>query len=193
MIALRRAYPSTFGAPVIRAVDERIFSLRYFAKCMTCGFCGDQCCSYGVDIDSANIERLRALGPKFEAFCGVPHSEWFTSEIIRDPEFPSGVHARTRSVDSKCIFADRVGRGCRIHAYCAQNGLDYHLYKPLVSILFPLTFEFGALVPSPETLDGTLACNGEGETLYAGVRDELMYYFGATFVTELDALANSND
>jgi hypothetical protein len=192
MIALTREYPSTFGAPVIDAVDERIFSLRYFAKCMACGFCGDQCCSYGVDVDCANMERLRSLGLAFEAFAGVAHSEWFTSDIIRDPEFPSGAHARTRNVDGKCVFADRIGRGCRIHAYCAQNGLDYHLYKPLVSTLFPLTFEYGALVPSPETLDGTLACNGEGETLYGGVRDELAYYFGQTFVAELDTLAKSS-
>lgn len=190
MIALKRAYPSTFGAPVIHAVDERIFALRYFAKCMECGFCDDQCCSYGVDIDVANMDRLRGLGPDLEAFTGVPERNWFTPALTIDAEFPSGMHGRTRSVDGKCIFADRVGRGCRIHAYCAQNGLDYHLYKPLVSILFPLTFELGALVPSPETLDGTLACNGDGETLYAGVRDELGYYFGNAFTAELDGLAS---
>ncbi len=192
MIALRRAYPSTFGAPVIRAVDERIFSLRYFAKCMACGFCGDQCCSYGVDIDVTNMDRLRGLGADFEAFAGVPESAWFTPALTLDREFPAGMHGRTRSVDGKCVFADRKGRGCRIHAYCAAHGLDYHLYKPLVSILFPVTFEHGVLVPSPETLDGTLACSGDGETLYGGVRDELAYYFGQPFVAELDTLAKSS-
>jgi hypothetical protein len=189
MIALTRAFPSIFGAPAIHTVDERIFSLRYFAKCMACGFCGDQCCSYGVDIDVANMDRLRGLGAAFESFVGVPESAWFTPAVTLDAEFPAGMYGRTRSVDGKCVFADRKGRGCRIHAWCAQHGLDYHLYKPLVSILFPLTFEYGALVPSPETLDGTLACNGDGETLYAGVRDELAYYFGQTLVAELDALA----
>ena len=189
MISLGRDYPSVFGAPVIRTVDERIFSLRYFACCMACGFCGDQCCSYGVDIDADNMERLRSLGPAFEAFAGLPQAAWFTPELTDDAEFPSGRYARTRSVDGKCIFVDRQARGCRIHAWCLQNGLDYHLYKPMVSILFPVTFEYGALVPSPETLDGTLACNGEGESLYAGVRDELAYYFGVGFVVALDALA----
>ncbi len=190
MISLSREFPSIFGAPVIRGVDERIFALRYFARCMSCGFCNDQCCSYGVDIDAANMDRLRGLGAAFENFAGVPEREWFTPALTIDPEFPSGLYGRTRSVDGKCVFADRVGRGCRIHAFCARNGLDYHLYKPLVSILFPLTFEHGALVPSPETLDGTLVCNGEGETLYAGVRDELAYYFGAAFTAELDTLAS---
>lgn len=189
MIALSRAYACVLGAPVIARIDERIFSLRYFARCMACGFCADQCCSYGVDIDLANIEALNALGADFEAFTGVTAAEWFTGEITRDPEFPSGAYARTRARDGKCVFVDRAGRGCRIHAYCLAKGLDYHRLKPLVSILFPVTFEHGALVPSPETLDDTLACNGDGETLYAGVRDELAYYFGRAFVAELDGLA----
>jgi hypothetical protein len=191
MIALGKDYPSIFGAPVIRAVDERVFRLRYFARCMECGFCGDQCCDYGVDIDAANMERLRGLGPAFENFAGVPQSEWFTPELTDDAEFPSGRHGRTRSVNGKCVFADRGGRGCRIHAYCLQNGLDYHLFKPMVSILFPVTFEHGVLAPSPETIDGTLACHGTGQSLYAGVRDELRCYFGEAFTFELDGLSNT--
>lgn len=188
MIPLSRAFSCVFGAPSIHAVDARIFTLTYFARCMECGFCKDQCCSYGVDIDAANMDRLRGLGPDFEKFVGMPRRAWFTRHLVHDPEFPSGVHARTRSVDGKCIFADRIGRGCRIHAYCIDHDLDYHAYKPLVSILFPLTFEHGVLVPSPETLDGTLACNGDGQSLYQGVRDELAYYFGEILVAELDAL-----
>jgi hypothetical protein len=188
MIALSRAYPSIFGAPVLDHADERIFTLEYFARCMECGFCHDQCCSYGVDIDWANMEALRSLGPAFEAFVGVPQSGWFTPTLVADPEFPSGAYARTQTRGGKCLFADRQNRGCRIHAYCLENGLDYHLYKPMVSILFPLTFEYGALGPSPETLDQTLACAGKGQSLYGGVRDELLFYFGPALVTELDAL-----
>ena len=191
MIALGRDYPSIFGAPVIRAVDERIFSLRYFARCMDCGFCGDQCCDYGVDIDAANMDRLRSLGPSFESFVGAPQSDWFTPDLTEDAEFPSGRHGRTRSVDGKCIFADRKGRGCRIHAYCLQSGLDYHRYKPMVSILFPVTFEQGALVPSPEAVDASLICSGAGERLYEGVRGEIGYYFGEELVTALDVLMST--
>jgi len=191
MIALAREYPSVFGAPVIRTVDKRIFTLRYFTRCMACGFCNDQCCSYGVDVDRANMERLVSLGPAFERFTLVPRSEWFTPEIVEDPEFPSGAQGRTRTVNGKCVFADREKRGCRIHAWCLENGLDYHLYKPMVSTLFPLTFEHGALVPSSEVLDGTLVCSGDGPALYDGVRSELSYYFGEAFVAELDRLAHA--
>jgi hypothetical protein len=189
VIALSHAYVCTLGAPAIDRVDPRIFSLRYFARCLDCSFCADQCCSYGVDIDVANMARLKALGPDFERFAGTGAAEWFVPGITEDGEFPSGAYGRTQSVSGKCVFADRAGRGCRIHAWCLAHGLDYHLYKPLVSVLFPVTFEFGALVPSPETLDGTLICHGDGPTLYQGARDELATYFGSGFAAELDALA----
>ena len=191
VIALEREYPSIFAAPVIRAVDDGIFTLRYFTRCMACGFCNDQCCSYGVDIDLANMDRLRSLGPSFEAFSGVRSSEWFTPEIVEDAEFPSGRHARTRAVGGKCIFADRKGRGCKIHAYCLEKGLDYHRYKPMVSTLFPLTFEHGVLVPSPEVVDGSLVCSGDGPSVYEGMRDEVAHYFGGELVATLDDLMSS--
>ena len=188
MIALSRSYACVLGAPASDRIDRRIFTLRYFAACMTCGFCADQCCSYGVDIDAANIDALRRLGPDFESFVGVPASQWFTAERSADAEFPSGAYGRTQTRNGKCVFASLTGRGCRIHAWCLARGLDYHRYKPLVSTLFPVTFEFGALVPSPEAVDGTLVCAGNGPTLYEGTRDELLTYFGEAFIAELDAL-----
>jgi hypothetical protein len=188
IVALAREHPSIFKAPVLRSVDTQIFALRYFTHCMACGFCKDQCCSYGVDIDMANAEALRALGPDFQAFVGIAESEWFTDEIIEDVEFPSGRHRRTRTRGSHCVFHKPDGRGCMIHAYCLDRGLDYHRYKPMVSILFPLTFEHGCLVPSSEVIDKSLVCAGEGPSLYEGVRDELAYFFGDDLIEELDGL-----
>jgi len=191
MIALSREFPSIFGAPAITAVDERVFTHRYVAKCMACSTCHDACCAHGVDIDWANMEALRLLGADFERHIGVPQKDWFTRDLTHDPEFPSGAHARTTLRDGKCVFAARQTRGCRIHSWCLAHGLDYHLYKPLVSILFPLSFERGALVPSDEAADGTLVCGDGAVSLYHGVRDELDYYFGAAFVGELDRLAEA--
>jgi hypothetical protein len=186
IVALARAHPSIFGAPILRAADTRMFSLRYFTHCMACGFCADACCNYGVDIDAANMERLHTLGPRFEVFVGAPPDQWFTGDIVEDAEFPSGRHSRTRPVGGKCIFA--AGRGCKIHSYCLTEGLDYHLYKPMVSILFPLTFEHGVLMPSSELLDGSLVCAGGGPSLYDGVRGEVEHFFGGELIAELDAL-----
>lgn len=188
MIPLQREYPSVFGQPVIRAVDPAIFRYRYFTHCMACGFCKDQCCSYGVDIDVENVARINALGADFEEHVGVPRSQWFTKRTWKDAEFPGGAQARTRVRAGACVFLDRAQRGCKIHGYSIQKGIDYHQLKPLVSVLFPLTFEGGALVASAELEDKSLVCADRGPVAYDGLRGELAYYFGDAFVAELDAI-----
>lgn len=188
MIALANEYPCVLGAPVLRAVDPAIFIYRYFTHCMACTFCGDACCSYGVDIDVENIARINALGDDFAAYVGAPREKWFSRRTWKDHEFPGGANGRTRTANGACVFLDREKRGCKIHAYCLKNGIDYHLLKPLVSVLFPLTFEEGALVPAGEVTDKSLVCAGAGPSLYDGVRDELTYYFGRTCTEELDAI-----
>ena len=190
VITLRQSYRCTMGGPVLHAVDPRIFSLRYFTRCMACGFCKDACCDHGVDIDVENMARLKALPDSFKAKVGVPDGDWFTTEVVEDGEFVGGRHVRTRVLDGGCVFRDRKGRGCLIHGWALENGMDYHRIKPMVSVLFPLTFEHGVLVPSSEVLDQSLVCSGAGDTLYQGLRDELGYYFGAGLVGELDELSD---
>jgi hypothetical protein len=188
MIRLAKEYPCVLGAPVIRGVDPGIFTYRYFTFCMSCTFCGDACCSYGVDIDVQNIERLSALGSDFEAYVGAPREQWFSRKRSKDHEFPGGANGRTKTKNGACVFLDRKNRGCKIHAYCLAKGMDYHQLKPLVSVLFPLTFEDGTLVPASEVTENELICSGEGPSLYDGVREELIYYFGGGFVEEVDLI-----
>jgi hypothetical protein len=188
MITLSRPYVSVEGAPILTRVDERIFTSRYYRDCMGCSFCQDACCNHGVDIDEDNARRLLAAPQKFKAMVGVPESEWFTDEIIADAEFPSGRNRRTATRNGACVFRAPDARGCLIHAYSLDEGLDYHVLKPMVSVLFPLTFEQGVLMPSTEILDGSLVCAGEGPSCYDGVRGELEWYFGSALTLELDGL-----
>lgn len=174
------------GGPVLSRADPAIFRLRYFTRCMACRFCQDACCDHGVDVDLGNAARLKALPQDFHALVGVPAESWFTGEVVPDPEFPEGAHVRTTVRQGACIFRNRQGRGCLIHAYCLDKGLDYHRFKPMVSTLFPLTFEEGALTAASEAKDGSLVCGGEGPSLYQGARDEVAYYFGNALVAELD-------
>jgi hypothetical protein len=189
-LGLKASYPCVMGGPVLHAVDPKIFTLRYFTHCMACGFCGDSCCDHGVDIDEGNVVRLKALPPAFKARVGVDEADWFTPEALEDREFAGGRYRRTAVVDGTCVFRDRKGRGCLIHGWALEQGIDYHILKPIVSTLFPLTFEHGVLVPSGEAADGSLVCSGQGLTLYEGARAELLYYFGSGLVAELDGMAN---
>jgi len=94
-----------------------------------------------------------------------------------------------RVADGGCVFRSRTSRGCLLHAYAIETGQDYHLLKPMVSTLFPLTFSEGLLCLSSELEDGSLVCGGTGPTAYDAVRAELEYYFGGDLVRELDAMA----
>jgi hypothetical protein len=213
---LSRAYASRWGAPEVDRVDTGIFRERYFMRCMDCSYCFDSCCAYGVDVDAANVARLDAHREGLEAFTGIPRARWFTGMWNDDPEFPGGRHTRTRVEDGACVFRNRagrtpqggpaasstvgrtpqggpaasstVGRGCLIHSYALSRGVDYHELNPMVSVLFPVTFDAGLLHSSKEIEDRSLQCYGDGPTVYRGVRGEIGWYFGPDLVSELDDL-----
>lgn len=188
VVRLSQSYPAKAKSPVIDAVDLRIFQLRYFRRCISCYFCADQCCSHGVDVDWANAKDLQALSPDFENLVGVPKSEWFAGPVREDVEFPSGHYVRTEVREGYCVFHDARSRGCKIQTWCSRQGIDHRTLKPMVSILFPITFDNRVLVPSGEALDASLICGGEGDSLFEGARDDLKFFFGRAFVEELDSL-----
>lgn len=186
---LTRPYVARDGAPVIRRVDPAIFTARYFGACLSCSFCADACCQHGVDVDVNTAARIMAQAAGIEAVVGIERSRWFSGERTPDADAPGGVLLRTQVVDGACVFLNRAGRGCLLHAFALGTSQDYHTLKPIVSALFPLTFGYGTLFVSDELDDGTLVCGGDGPTVYEAARDELAYYFGDALVAELDVRA----
>jgi Fe-S-cluster containining protein len=186
--ALRRPYASIHGAPVIDRVDTDLFVMTYYMHCMQCNFCHDSCCAYGADIDLPNVERVRAYADALSAEIRYPPAAWFKETATPDHEYAGGAYTRTRTVEGACVFLNRTGRGCLIHKFCLEKGLDYHHLKPLVCILFPISFSEGLFFPAEEILDGSLVCLGPGPTLYRSSREEIRHYFGDEMVTELDAI-----
>jgi hypothetical protein len=174
--------------PVVDRVETTIFVHTYFVDCMQCSYCGDSCCQYGVDVDADNVARLRARAAEIEQYTGIGVDRWFTGEWTNDPEFPGGMHTRTRVEDGACVFRSRHRRGCLLHSFALDRGLDYHELKPMVSVLFPITFDEGLLQPSTEIRDRSLQCYGDGPSVYRGVRSEVGFYFGHALVQELDEL-----
>ena len=188
LLTLSRRYRAHAGAPVLHAVHPEVFLLRYFTDCMACNFCHDSCCAYGVDVDRGEVDRLRLAEEALRPYVSCGASDWFAPGWTTDSEFPSGAYTRTTVVDGACVFRNKTGRGCAIHAYSLDAGVDYHLLKPMVSVLFPLTFDEGVLHAADDVSTG-LVCAGRGPTLFEGVRPELLYYFDASLVGELDAIA----
>jgi Fe-S-cluster containining protein len=203
MIALSRSYASREGAPVIDRVDERIFTLKYFRHCMDCTFCSDSCCQYGADIETPRREAIMAEADALEAYLGVPRTEWFRLDpddvgLLPEPDYPGGEYTRTAVVElpigrsphnsEACVFLDPQGRGCRLHTYALNQHRHPNTLKPMVCVLFPVSFALGCLEPAIEFEHSDLICAGTGESVYRGARTDLIWYFGADFVAELDRI-----
>ena len=171
-------------------MDDAIFTRRYFGYCLRCSFCGDACCTHGVDVSVVERDRILARAADLEPLVQTGRDQWFLPTLDEDPDFPGGFATRTAVVDGACVFLRRDGRGCLIHAALLARGEDYHALKPMVSTLFPVTFGDGALLCSDELHDESLVCAGNGPTAYAMARAELQFYFGAELVAELDAHAS---
>lgn len=188
--SLSRPYTARAGAPTIDHVDSNIFTHRYFAACLACGFCRDACCTHGVDVDVEMAERILGQADAIESLSGISRREWFTPAEA-DGDFPGGASVRTRVLDGACVFLNRRGRGCLLHAHAAGTGQDYHAIKPMVSTLFPISFGEGVLWLSDELEEGSLVCAGPGPSAYEAARGELAWYFGAALVEELDRIGRS--
>lgn len=174
---------------MVSEVDTAIFRHRYFGHCFGCSFCHDGCCDHGVDVSIVERDSILAHADELELRLGVPREQWFEAGITDDADFPGGASTRTAVLNGGCVFRMSGARGCALHAFALERGDDYHVIKPMVSCLFPLTFGEGALLCSDELMDESLVCAGEGPTAYEMARPELHHYFGDQLVAELDALA----
>jgi Fe-S-cluster containining protein len=157
---------------------------------MGCGFCADACCQHGVDVSVVERDRILARSAELAPHVCVDATDWFDPATTPDAEFPGGAATRTRIVNGRCVFIQSDARGCLLHSLSLETNDDYHLLKPMVSALFPVTFGNETLFCSEELAEGSLVCAGDGPTAYEMARAELAYYFGDELVRELDAMAS---
>jgi Fe-S-cluster containining protein len=188
IVPLSRPYASRHGLPVVDRLDPRIFTLTYHGACMDCDYCYDSCCQYGATLGLSRVGQILAHADGLERLVGFPRTEWFQDWLKPNNDYPTGRFTRTRVVEGSCVFLNRHGRGCLLHRYALENGLDIHDVKPMVCTMFPVLVENGILIVPDEIRDGSLTCLGPGPTLYRSARDELLYYFGPELIAELDAL-----
>ncbi len=130
ILQLSRNYSCCYKTPVISYIDTDIFNVKYASSCMECKFCNDSCCSYGVDVDFSCLSHIREHQIELERYVGISSDIWFDIEQYCD-EYPEGGFVRARVVDGACVFLNRKGRGCLLHAYSLEIGTDYHLLNRL--------------------------------------------------------------
>jgi Fe-S-cluster containining protein len=192
IVDLSRPYTARGGTPTVDRVNVRIFQATFFSACMECSFCFDTCCQYGATVEAPMAEELLRSADELERYLGVPREQWFENWFKPDADYPGGKYTRTRVVDGACVFLNRTGRGCLLHRFCLERGVEVHQLKPMACHMFPVLWDEGVLIPPLEVQDGSLVCIGAGPTLYRSARGDLEYYFGPELVAELDALETAH-
>jgi Fe-S-cluster containining protein len=186
IIPLSKEYLS--GNMAISFVHRDVFFKTYFARCLECNFCHDWCCSFGADIDIQNVEKIEKHRKEILQFIRPSEGEWFDAEYTYYEEYAGNAYTRINPQGPRCVFISKDQRGCGLHRYAVSKQIDYHEIKPLVCILFPLSFGEGILSVAPELDDNSLICAGSGYSAYQSMRNELQYYFGNELVQELDGI-----
>jgi Fe-S-cluster containining protein len=186
IIPLSKEYLS--GNLAISFVHRDIFLKKYFAHCLQCNFCHDWCCSFGADIDIENVEKIQQRREEILPFVRPPEGEWFEAQYTYYEEYAGNQYTRINTQGPRCAFISKDQRGCGLHRYAISKQMDYHKIKPLVCILFPLSFSEGILSLAAEMDDNSLICSGLGYSAYQSMRNELEHYIGRELVEELDRI-----
>jgi Fe-S-cluster containining protein len=184
ILPLSREY--VYGNMAISFVHRDIFLKSYFARCLECSFCHDWCCSFGADIDIHNVEKIQQRREEIQPFVRPADGEWFDADHSYYEEYAGNQYTRIKTQGSRCVFISKDQRGCGLHRYAISQKMDYHDIKPLICILFPLSFEEGILSLAGELEDGSLVCAGSGVSAYQAMKNELAYYFGNECLEELN-------
>ena len=179
-LPLSRAYVARDGAPVIHEVDAAIFHAPVLRPLHALRLLrATRAASTASTSPSRSATASSRSADAIEPRVGVPRDAWFDARrSSTTPIFPAARRRAPRWSTAAASFS-----GARRAAACCtpsrwSEGEDYHVLKPMVSALFPVTFGGGALLCSEELTDGSLVCAGEGPTAYEMARDELAYYFG---------------
>ena len=201
MIPLSRAYLGIFnGAPVLEAVDERIF-MRCAGPCDRCRV-QSTCCDDarirhggGIRIGTRHVDRLVDNAPSVKCYCDEKEpSRWVDWEYFADDQerlYSPGACTRLASkADGRCVFTQYSCGRCALQTALHGFALSPVQLLPLDCLLRPAALRNGELVyddrnscarrPAPIPLSSSV---------YRRLRDRLYELFGDwTLVMELDQI-----
>jgi len=166
-------------------IDPIIFTFNF--SCL----CNGECCFYGVYTDLKEYKKIleikNEIVPVMDETQTVEINKWFEPPE-KDEDFQSGIAVGTELYNSKCAFLDKGGL-CTLQKLAIIKGEHKWKYKPLFCILFPLTIYNGVLTIDDEHINRLKTCNKfpvASKTIFDSCREELKYFFGEHFFTELE-------
>jgi hypothetical protein len=192
LIKLSKSYPSRYGLPVVDGIDTDIFSTRYpSAGCMGMD-CNDICCSGGAIMDIVAFNKLKEFR-EYEEFKNIA---WESISFEKEQYYPGGLGCYTPIVDGMCVFKNRASRGCGIHSFCFEKGIEVRELKFFACCIFPV--EVNRVQDKSHILTVGYELRHEGfdfdckftgdSTVYECARDDICYYFGKELIDVIDGL-----
>ncbi|MBN1700216.1 MAG: hypothetical protein JW881_22080 [Spirochaetales bacterium] len=194
VLKLSQPFPSRYGLPVVINVDTDIFTTPYPSAGCIGTDCRDRCCSGGAIMDIVAFEKLKNFRES-ERFKDI---KWDDFAFEKDPCYPGGIGCYTPIMNGMCVFKNRETRGCGIHSFCLERGIDYRELKFFACCIFPV--EVNRIGEKTNVLTAgyelrnegfDIACKTEGgSTVYESARDDIRYYFGDVLIDILDDMKN---
>lgn len=189
IIELKQTFNSRYGLPAVSKVETDIFTFKYYDKnCFDNNTCNDICCSEGVLMDIRSFEQLLKYKDKPE-FKHIDWDYYFKKDLLA----AGGLGCDSRVVNGTCAFRNTGGRGCLIHKFSLESGMDFRDIKFLYCCFFPADIFDGELLSYSNLLrrKGYLNCEGGNSTVYETSKNDIEYYFGQGLINELDNI-NAN-
>jgi len=204
-IPAERIAPITVGG---FKVDEIIFSHGFVHYC-DIAKCGGGCCHSGVYADLGErdviLEHAAEIADSMDETQDTDTSTWFETEIVDDPDFPSGkaigteMHERDGGISGfkeGCVFLDKR-HFCSIQVAAANAGLHRWAWKPRYCILFPVTVVDGVITYDDSHSEDLHYCGPQGtanyvHSIYESMREELQHFLGAENFAKLEDYYQSN-
>lgn len=175
-----------------KTVHPRLLKSEPMRRCKL-GECRAACCLYGVWIDRAEAQTIRANAARIAAYMEPENrapENWFDGREEPDEHTPSGWTEHSRVLPAPdhyggtaCIFLRRDHK-CALQAAAQASGLHPWQWKPFYCILHPLDLDEEGRITLDETeilLDEPGSClrpAGQPIPLIATFEPELRYLLG---------------
>jgi Fe-S-cluster containining protein len=176
-------------------VGDDVFTTRYGKGCSMSN-CRGRCCADGVDVDTAERERIlqhaELIRPHMDETQDHNPANWFQTPRP-DADFPSGICATTSLKENGCVFLNKDGQ-CVVHIAESQAPPGFGYLKPFFCRAFPVCILNGTLSVDDEQCPDEYGCCGPVKNGPLSILDicafELEYVLGADGLAELRKLAS---
>jgi Protein of unknown function (DUF3109) len=146
--------------------------------------CNSKCCARGAYVDLAERDRVLAhaelIKPHMDETQSRDERDWFETETLADPDYPSGRCVGTAVRNDKCALLDARGY-CSLQVAAGAAGMHKWALKPLYCALFPIEVQAGVVRLDGRHFGVHACCSAQAPfdvSAFEACREELVHLLG---------------